>query len=544
MNPRSIISLALLSVILAGCGSEGGAADSTTDGPDQEAASAAVGDTQSEARYEEFLAQLTPVNGGYQFEGDIFITEEIGPRAFWNRFMAGGPSNSAMPAAAPSAPGRAVAAAGAETGQLGTSQQGLATWDPADERGGNEPRTELTFCIRRSGDFSLTPTEAAIVARRMVEASALWNAQTGRTFRYVGTEDGDCSGTNERVFFHVRLTTPEETGFAARSWFPGDPRSARALLIKKSAISDTDAFRGLMLHEFGHALGFIHEHVFRPEGGCETTGVNETTRRTRYDAASIMHYTSCGGTNNTALSIYDRLGAQCAYFGNCEWSRVQSPGASDIGMGGGEIWIAGDDGIPYRYDNFTRTFEKMPGENVVNITVDSSGVPWVTITNRDIYRWNGSSWKKMPGQALDIAAGGGKVWCIGTDRQTYEFNDATGRWVLNSRRVDNNRIAVDSTGAPWVTTTARSILKKEVGDSWTQQAGKGRDIGAGNNGSIWITGDSDVNGGSPIYQYTPGLGPLQQWTRVTGAALRIAVDDRGTPWVTTSTHQVYQNLWE
>lgn len=73
---------------------------------------------------------------------------------------------------------------------------------------------------------------------------------------------------------------------------------------------------------------------------------------------------------------------------------------------------------------------------------------------------------------------------------------------------------------------------------WLRNPVKATDVGAGADGSVWIL-DSD----KAIYQ---GVG--DGWRRVPGAAVRIAVDPRGLPWVVNENGQIFRfrgsDQWE
>jgi serralysin len=134
-----------------------------------------------------------------------------------------------------------------------------------------------------------------------------------RQFVHNTAADGACTTGTGGVIFNVRQVSG--TGFLARAFFPSSSRAAREVLIDAAAFSGGRVFTlaGILRHELGHTLGFRHEHT-RPEAG--TCFENNSWRAlTAYDAASVMHYPQCRGTNrgDLVLTALDRAGARSLY---------------------------------------------------------------------------------------------------------------------------------------------------------------------------------------------------------------------------------------
>jgi serralysin len=275
-NLRTVALLSGWSLLVSACG----------DADVELLSSDAVQDVSFEAFRE--TAYDEPDSDVYVINGDEAVVGLEGLREYFTRRVRGG------------------------VGELGTREDALTAscsngvynkWSAA-------AALNLTYCVSRAGFGS----RYSLVVSALNTAMAGWESVANVNFIHLSQYDDSCTASQAGVVFDVR---PVNTGgqYVARAFFPNAPRSSRNLLIDNTAFAATSPFplAGLLRHELGHVLGFVHEYVRVTTSGCYDT--SSGCPLTVYDRDSIMHYPQCGGSANSGLgfSTLDQQGAAAYY---------------------------------------------------------------------------------------------------------------------------------------------------------------------------------------------------------------------------------------
>ncbi|WP_342377001.1 M57 family metalloprotease [Myxococcus stipitatus] len=271
-------TVGVMSLSATGCGVE-------AQEPPPEANAPVRAETFEEFRAKAWLEQDT---GIYVVDGDIpVLGGEAGLREEYARRQRGQGSEDA----------------------LGTSRAPLIVNTVAgrDDRWTYTQQRYLPYCVSTAfgGNYSRVVTA-------MEQAAWAWQ-QVNIRFVHASDQDGNCTAANNNVLFDVRPVSGQ--GYLARAFFPSYGRAQRNVLIDSSSFGNTGVWTlaGILRHELGHTLGFRHEHT-RPEAA---TCFEDNSWRplTGYDAASVMHYPQCRGSNRGDLDITatDAAGAAALY---------------------------------------------------------------------------------------------------------------------------------------------------------------------------------------------------------------------------------------
>lgn len=167
---------------------------------------------------------------------------------------------------------------------------------------------DLKYCV--SNDF---PDKARVI-QEMQDAAAAWEDHTNVDFKYVPSQDGNCTGSNSQVTFAVCPTDEHPAcAFVGPSGFGAC--QSKTLLINYPDLDHNNWYKtsapnvtstGVIRHELGHILGLRHEHLHADaNSNCvETSGVWSPI--TDYDNESVMHYPWCNGVTTTDFTLTDK----------------------------------------------------------------------------------------------------------------------------------------------------------------------------------------------------------------------------------------------
>ena len=173
-------------------------------------------------------------------------------------------------------------------------------------------RLNLTYCVSTRFGANKAAVEQAIL-----EATENgWEKFADVKFVHVAAQDANCTATNNAVLFDINPVNANGQ-YLARAFFPNDARNVRNVLVDNSSFTGGGGdvpLKNIIAHEFGHILGFRHEHI-RPESNAdECVEDNNYRPLTSYDAASVMHYPQCNGTSaDLSFTQRDKDGVALLY---------------------------------------------------------------------------------------------------------------------------------------------------------------------------------------------------------------------------------------
>lgn len=174
------------------------------------------------------------------------------------------------------------------------------------------PGTILSYRVVRAS-FA-TAQQYQMVVENLNAAAQAWERTCGVNFQHKAELDGAPGLAPDGCIFSAFLFNASGH-FIAASFFPTDPPNRRHLLVDPTYFTCNFDKAGVFRHEFGHILGFRHEHI-RNEAPpvCPNEPLWDTRVLSQYDPHSVMHY-FCGGlgTHDLKITELDRRGARMVY---------------------------------------------------------------------------------------------------------------------------------------------------------------------------------------------------------------------------------------
>lgn len=233
------------------------------------------------------------------------------------------------------------------------------------------------------------------------------------------------------------------------------------------------------------------------------------------------------------------------FFENDEpfrWERMRNTDASAVAAGAdGTVCMLGTENLAngskvYKY-NGDGSWKVLSGAEGVKIDVDPTGNPWIVNKNGTIYKWTGSSWQSVAGQAKDISIGGnGVVYIIdknsGGSRGNYiAYWNGSGWTHIDS--VEAVSISVDGKGNPWIV-DINGHISRYTGTHWEALPGKATDIAVGADGKAFIAGDRNHHYGHPLYRWTG-----QSWQQIEGWGDQVEVGPNGAAYAVDTRNDLF-----
>jgi hypothetical protein len=198
-----------------------------------------------------------------------------------------------------------------------------------DDIWSRQDKWNITYCVS-TASFG---TAYSRVVSFMEKAAAGWENAADVRYVHVASEDGSCTTSNMNVKYNVvrqdwvldkdgNIVLGKDGNpvpWIAGMSFPSEVRAKRQLIVGNSASWDDAFLLAVFIHEFGHSLGFRHEHIRVTQTLDNCIELDGKWRAlTPYDNISAMHYPFCNGWgwpgyDKNFITEWDVEGAQSVY---------------------------------------------------------------------------------------------------------------------------------------------------------------------------------------------------------------------------------------
>lgn len=176
-----------------------------------------------------------------------------------------------------------------------------------------------------------------------------------------------------------------------------------------------------------------------------------------FDGAQLQQW-DCVGGENQKFRLQDQGGGSYALVAKNSLKCVEVGGFNTANGAGVNQWLC-TGGINQAWTVKSSVgWTPAGGGNIQRVAVDSNGTPWIVAGDTGIVQLvPGQGFQFRNGYGFDVGAGiSGVVYVVGTDRNLYRWNGSS--WDGNSALGGNvATVAVDSNGMPWWTKTDNTI---------------------------------------------------------------------------------------
>lgn len=184
-------------------------------------------------------------------------------------------------------------------------------------RNGNYVRQEyprnMKYAIIKE---TFTDEEYDTVSKVMKKAVNDWKSVCNIDMEHLAALDETLSSSSNPEALSFVIKKVDVLGdFIANAFFPYSPKYRRKLLIDQTFFDTDFSQAGVLRHEIGHILGFLHEHIHsRASPICPVEPRGGAIDLTKYDPKSVMHYfCDTVGTKTLLITKMDSIGASLYY---------------------------------------------------------------------------------------------------------------------------------------------------------------------------------------------------------------------------------------